>query len=240
MSMTVKRRKDTGTKKVLMHRIADIRGGVSVNVTELGDDFLNEGVVLSKPDANGICHVVKVATVYAEVAADATAVKVNKLSHIKVGDIVMLNTGSTAVAVTAIDKSNKSYDTLTLSATLGAIEAGEQLAQAKEEQATGYVACESTDEGALKVVTADAAEGQILKANVTPWLGEGSAPNANTYVKLQTANSELKYAPLSINGTGKPVIQGTNLDTDAWVIGVTKGNSLPAFIAEKLTGIVNY
>ncbi len=240
MSMTVKRVKDTRTPKVLMHRIADIRGGVSVKVGELGDDFLPEGAVLSAPDNNGLVHIVKVATVYAEVAADATTVKVKKLSHLIVGDVVMLTTGSTAVSVTAIDKTNNSYDTLTLSATLGAIAVGAQLSQAKSVQANGYVACESTDTGALKVVTADASEGEILKASVTPWLGEGSAPNANTYVKLVSANSELKYAPLAINGTGKPVVANTNLDTDAWLIGVTKGNPLPSFIASALKGIINY
>ena len=33
MSMTVTRRKDTRTPRVLMHKVADIRGGVSVNVS---------------------------------------------------------------------------------------------------------------------------------------------------------------------------------------------------------------
>ena len=47
MGMTVTRRKDTRTPRVFMHKTADIRGGVSVKVSELGGDFLNEGAVLS-------------------------------------------------------------------------------------------------------------------------------------------------------------------------------------------------
>ena len=48
MGMTVTRRKDTRTPRVFMHKTADIRGGVSVKVSELGGDFLNEGAVLSE------------------------------------------------------------------------------------------------------------------------------------------------------------------------------------------------
>lgn len=58
MGMTVRRVKDTRTKKVFMHKIADIRGGVAVKTSELGGDYIPEGTVLSQPD-NGICHVVK-------------------------------------------------------------------------------------------------------------------------------------------------------------------------------------
>ena len=52
--------------------------------------------------------------------------------------------------------------------------------------------------------------------------------------------SKLKYTPLSLVGTGKPVVSGQNLDTDAWLIGVTKGNPLPECVAKYLTGIINY
>lgn len=54
------------------------------------------------------------------------------------------------------------------------------------------------------------------------------------------STSALKYTPLSIVGTGKPVAKGQNIDTDAWVIGVTKGNPLPECVAKYLTGIINY
>ncbi|EJX08669.1 hypothetical protein EVA_03224, partial [gut metagenome] len=47
MGMTVQRRKDSKFASVIMHKVADIRGGVSVNVTELGGDYLRQGTVLS-------------------------------------------------------------------------------------------------------------------------------------------------------------------------------------------------
>ncbi len=235
MSMTVKRRKDVRTPKVLMHKIADIRGGVSVNVSELGDDYLPEGAVLSAP-VSGVCHVVKVAVAYEAAAADATTLKVKKGHNFQVNDIITPDAGGKSVKVTAIDKSNASYDAFTIAEAVGAVALGAALTQAAEEY--GYYACESGDEGALKVVTADAADGQILKASVTPWRGEGSSPNANTYVVYKT--SALKYAPLAVNGTGKPVRQGENLDTDAWLMAVTKGLTLPASVAAALRGVINY
>lgn len=120
MSMTVQRRKDTRTPRVFMHKVADIRGGVSVKISELGGDYLREGAVLSAPD-NGICHVVKIAEVVAEVGASDTAIKVKKLHNFKVGDFVMTAEGGLAYAITAIDESNKDYDTITVGTTLKAI-----------------------------------------------------------------------------------------------------------------------
>lgn len=240
MSMTVTKRKDNKTPRVIMHRVADIRGGVSIKTSELGGDYLNEGSVLSAPD-NGICHVLKIAVAYAAAANDATAIKVKKNHHFKVGDIVTLAVGGKAVAITAISDSNSAYDELTLSETLGtAIVIGNQLIQAAAASLEGYYPCESTDTGALKVVTADASEGEILKTSVTPWRGTGTAPNANTYVVLKSANSELKYKPLSISGTGKVVDPKSNMDMDAWVMAVTKDNPLPACVASELKGIINY
>lgn len=240
MSMTVTRRKDSKTPRVIMHRVADIRGGVSIKTSELGGDYLNEGSVLSAP-VNGICHVLKIAALYAAATDNATTLKVKKNHHLKVNDVITLGTGSKAVSIAAIDEENSAYDELTLSETLGvALEAGKQLVQAAEVSLAGYYPCESTDTGALKVVTADASDGEILKTDVTPWRGTGTAPNANTYVVLKAASSELKYAPLAISGTGKAVDPKTNMDMDAWLIAVTKGNPLPDCVAAALKGIINY
>ncbi len=187
--MTVTRRKDTSTPRVFMHKVADVRGGVSVNVTELGCDFLPEGTVISAP-VDGICHVVKRATLTADATNSATEYKVAKGHPFKVGDVIMLTTNAKAYAITAIDTSNASYDALTVGTTLGtAASAGDQIMQAKTAGASG---------------------------------------------------SEFKYVPFALTGTGKPVGQGRNLDVDAWLIGVTKGNPLPSAIASVLTGIINY
>lgn len=192
MGMTVNRRKDTRTPRVFMHKVADIRGGVSVNTAELGGDYLKEGSVLSAP-IDGICHVVKVAEVVAEVQASEKAIKVKKGHNFKVGDFVLIDENAVAVKITKIDDAtSKESDTLTISEALGDIAIGGAIAEAKE----------------------------------------ASSASDN--------KSALKYVPLAVAGTGKPVEKKTNLDVDAWLIGVTKGNVLPACVSKYLTGIINY
>lgn len=191
MSMTVKRKRDVDTPRVFMHKLADIRGGVSVAASELGGDFLREGAILSAP-VNGITHVVKTAQVVAEVDASGKAIKVKKLHNFKVGDIITSALGKAAHAITEINDSGKEYDELTIGTAIGALATGDVIVEAKAE-ATGET----------------------------------------------SSKSELKYEPQSVNGTGKPFDPKTNINTDAWVIGVTKGNICPAFIAEKLRGIIN-
>lgn len=188
--MTVTRRKDTRTPRVFMHKTADIRGGVSVKVSELGGDFLNEGAVLSAPD-NGICHVVKTAVLSAEASAAATEIKVSKEHNFKVGDFIMADEGGKAYAITAITTTEKTHDTIKVGTSLGV--------EIKEGGFIIEAASESTE---------------------------------NT--------SKLKYTPLSLVGTGKPIVQNSNLDTDAWLIGVTKGNPLPECVMKHLKGIINY
>lgn len=186
--MTVTRREDTRTPRVFMHKTADIRGGVSVKVSELGGDFLNEGAVLSAPD-NGICHVVKIAVLSAEAADIATDIKVNKGHNFKVGDFIMADEGGKAYAITSITTTEKTHDTIKVKTTLGVkIEKGRFIIEAAAE----------------------------------------------------SENSKLKYTPLSLVGTGKPIVQNSNLDTDAWLIGVTKGNPLPECVMKHLKGIINY
>lgn len=189
MGMTVQRRKDTKTPKVFMHKVADIRGGVSVATAELGSDYLPEGAVLSKP-IEGVCHVVKTAEVIAAVGATGKTVTVKKGHQLKVGDFVLSALNGKATTVTAIDKSAKKGDTITIKDALGALAIGEFLVEAKAEQET---------EGAV-----------------------------------------LKYEPFALVGTGKTVIANDNINTDAWLIGVTSGNALPVFIANELKGIINY
>lgn len=186
--MTVTRRKDTRTPRVFMHKTADIRGGVSVKVSELGGDFLNEGAVLSAPD-NGICHVVKIAVLSAEASEITTDIKVNKGHNFKVGDFIMADEGGKAYAITSITTTEKTYDTIKVGTTLG------------------------------------------VKIGKGGFIIEAAA---------ESETSKLKYTPLSLVGTGKPIVQNSNLDTDAWLIGVTKGNPLPECVMKHLKGIINY
>lgn len=189
MAMTVKRRKDSQTARVFVHKIADVRGGVSVVTSELPGDYLAEGTVISAPD-NGKCHVVKTAVAAAVATATATKVKVNKGHHLAKGDVVMLAKDGKAITISDIDRTDPKCDELTLSAALGAVAVNDVLAEAKA------VAAES--------------------------------------------GAELKYKPFALVGTGAPVDPKSNLATDAWLIGVTHGNKLPAYFYDDLKGIINY
>ncbi len=188
--MTVYRRKDSKLPKVFVHKVADIRGGVSVAIADLNVDFLHEGRVISAP-SSGICHVVKFAKVQANATNAAVKIKVYKGHDFKVDDVICAAENGAAYAITAIDTSDDDYDELTIGTTLG-------VALTKD---VSYIfhAAESGASGAA-----------------------------------------LKYEPLALVGTGKPVVANQNIDTDAWVIGVTKGNALPSLIASKLKGIINY
>lgn len=53
------------------------------------------------------------------------------------------------------------------------------------------------------------------------------------------SKSELRYVPQSVNGTGKAFDPKSNINTDAWVIGVTRGNPVPAFLTGMMKGIIN-
>ena len=148
MGMTVKRNRDTRTPRVIMHKVADIRGGVSVYSSDL------------------------------QVGASDTQIKVAKFHNFAVGNFIMSDVGGKAYAITAIDTtSSKTYDTITIGTAIGAV----------------------------------AKDGFIIEA---------AAQSADT-------SSALKYVPQTIVGTGKVVEKGGNIDTDAWLIAVTKGNPLP-------------
>ena len=103
MSLTIKRAKDNRVVKCILHRIADIPGGVTVSVANLGGSSLFEGTPIGK-GKNGAFEVCKTAQVITE--ADAAA-KTYEVAN-----------GQT---ITAIDKSNPAKDVITVGTTLGAI-----------------------------------------------------------------------------------------------------------------------
>lgn len=130
MSMTIRRTKDSAvTKNPIVHKIADIRGGVSVDVSELTQDYLTAGTPISKP-IQGIAHVVKFAILQANAANDATILKVLKGHNLKVGDKVFAVKGGKNYAISAIDTTNSAYDEITVATTLGvALSAGTAIYQ---------------------------------------------------------------------------------------------------------------
>lgn len=116
--LTIKRNNDTRVVKCILHRVADIPGGVTVNTANLGGASLFEGTPLAKGE-NGMFEVVKTAIILTEASASATTYEVAKGHHFKVGDYFAAGSQSGQV-ITAIDKTDSAKDVITLGATLGA------------------------------------------------------------------------------------------------------------------------
>lgn len=135
--MRIERKKDERTAHACTHNLADIPNGVTVVIADLTPGVpILEGTPIS-PDEAGLYHVVKTAKVTEAATNAATAYKVAKGHHFKVGDFVMFKTGAKSYAITAIDTTSTTHDTITVGTTLGvAIPVGGVLTQAKEESAT--------------------------------------------------------------------------------------------------------
>ena len=134
MAMTVKRRRDDNFTRVVVHKVADIRGGVSVDTKELGGNILLEGTPLSAP-VNGVCHAVKIARVVGDVGATEKSVKIAKGHNFRIDDVVMIDEAKVATKISKIDTEAKEYDTITIKAAVGELKKGAILVEAKEESA---------------------------------------------------------------------------------------------------------
>lgn len=133
MGMTVTKVQDSHIPRVFVHKVADVRGGVSVVTSELGGDYLLEGTPLSVPE-RGLCHVIKTATAIEVAQSSATEVKVKKFQQFREEDFLMLAVGAKAVKVVKVDRTKADHDTLTLEKPLDVeIKAGDSLLQAKAE-----------------------------------------------------------------------------------------------------------
>lgn len=176
--MRIDRKKDERTVHACTHNLADIPNGVTVAVADLTPGVaLREGSALGKDEA-GLYHLVKTAAVVEAANATAKAYKVGKGHHFKVGDIVMVKTGAKAYAITAIDTTAATFDTITVGTTLGeAVAVGAVLTQAAEATADAsafkyapFVACgDSYDVAALTNTTVAAVTfGQFKEAICPP------------------------------------------------------------------------
>jgi hypothetical protein len=122
MSLQIKRAKDNRVIKAILHRIADIPGGVTVCTADLGGSVLYEGTPIAL-GSDGLYHVEKTAKVVTEAAADAVNYEVAKGHHFKVSDYFATE-GANGKQITAIDKTtNTDKDVITLAATLGVLTA---------------------------------------------------------------------------------------------------------------------
>lgn len=118
MSLTIKRKKDNRVVKCILHRVADIPGGVTVSVANLGGSALFEGTPLAV-GGNGLYVVVKTVQIVTAATATATTYEVAKGHHFKVGDRFATD-ACNGQLITAIDKTDPAKDVITVGTTLGA------------------------------------------------------------------------------------------------------------------------
>lgn len=147
-------------KVVFAHTYGDVIGGVTIASADFNEgDIVPIGTLVGR-DGNGLYHALKTATLQANVTNVATAYPVLKGHFYKVGDVIALGTGGKASAITAINTTNPAFDTITVSATLGAAAtAGDGLVE-------GAVATTGTDSASKYVPTAITARSiQIVKGD---------------------------------------------------------------------------
>ncbi len=137
--LKIDRKKDNRVIRAFTHKLADIPNGITVSAADLTQKVLHEGTPVGK-DENGLYHVVKVAVLSAAATNTATAYTVKKGHNFKVGDVVMLATGSKAYTITEIatNAGDATSDDLTVGTTLGtAAKAGDSLYLAAKAGASG-------------------------------------------------------------------------------------------------------
>lgn len=177
--LRIDRKKDNRVIRAFTHKLADIPNGITVSADDLTQKVLHEGTPVGK-DENGLYHVVKVAVLSADATNTATAYTVKKGHNFKVGDVVMLATGSKAYTITGIatNASDATSDDLTVDTTLGtAAKAGDAIYNAAKAGASGSafkyepiaLVGESYDVEALSNHIVNAwTIGQIRESNIPP------------------------------------------------------------------------
>lgn len=177
--LRIDRKKDNRVIRAFTHKLADIPNGITVSAADLMQKVLHEGTPVGK-DENGLYHVVKVAVLSADATNTETAYTVKKGHNFKVGDVVMLATGSKAYTITGIatNASDATSDDLTVDTTLGtAAKAGDAIYNAAKAGASGSafkyepiaLVGESYDVEALSNHIVNAwTIGQIRESNIPP------------------------------------------------------------------------
>lgn len=177
--LKIDRKKDNRVIRAFTHKLADIPNGITVSAADLTQKVLHEGTPVGK-DENGLYHVVKVAVLSADATNTATAYTVKKGHNFKVGDVVMLATGSKACTITEIATNaiDATSDDLTVDTTLEtAAKAGDAIYNAAKAGASGSafkyepiaLVGESYDVEALSNHIVNAwTIGQIRESNIPP------------------------------------------------------------------------
>lgn len=169
MGLKITERRDTPQVPLEVSYFEDYPGGGTLVTTSLPKgDVLQRGVLGNFDEATRLFSVLKTFVVAENAASNAVNIKVKKVVNEQpnlavVGEIVGYSTGGVASAITAIDRSNSDYDTITIGTTLGvAIPAGSVLFEA---------GVEGADTAALKV-------------DVNGWLREDADIDQNEFVSV--------------------------------------------------------
>lgn len=126
--------------------IEDVIGGGTIDRASLRGALFNghpldelPPIVIVMKNENGVYCALKTAKVIEAVAEAAKAIKVAKNHLFAVGDFVTAggDLQGASDAITAIDKSNKSYDVITLAGAIGVVTKDAILVAAKNKQSAG-------------------------------------------------------------------------------------------------------
>lgn len=172
-------------KLVFATRLEDILGGVTLASADLTDGYLvPAGTVIGK-DNNGLYHVLKTAKLHTAATNSATDYLVLKGHGFKVGDFIAAQTGAKAYAITAINTSNDSYDTLSVGTTLGvAIAQYGGVFQAAAEASSNTSAFRITPLAVTgRAVNIQSGGSTVVDAYLRATLIEANAPVATAQIK---------------------------------------------------------
>lgn len=177
--MNIKRKKDNHVLKCILHRTADIPGGVGISVVNLGGSSLLEGTPLGK-GKDGLFEVCKTAKVLTRAGANATTYEVAKGHHFRVGDRFAVN-DCNGQLITNIDKSENTKDVITVQETLGkAVNAGDCAFESKGENSVYKVTPIAVAGSSEDVVSGD---NLWVSAWVIGVVREDNAPAVNNTIK---------------------------------------------------------
>lgn len=118
--LKIERNSDSRVIKAILHRLADVPGGVTVSVADIGGSVLKEGTPIAYSAADSMYHVCKTTRIITDATISATTYDVAKGHHFKVGDRFAI-TGANGQLITVIDKTNASKDVITVGTTLGVV-----------------------------------------------------------------------------------------------------------------------
>lgn len=178
--LKITRSADSRVIKAILHRVADIPGGVTIKTSVLGGAALKEGTPIG-PVAGDMYAVVKTAVLVADAANDATTYQVAKGHHFKVGDY-LTEEGTAAQQITAIDKTTYTdKDVLTVGTTLGvAMDEGDVLIEGASSGTTSLVTPTAIAGSNYDV---DASENLFVDAWIIAVVKEDNTVPLNTAIK---------------------------------------------------------